>query len=107
MVMIFVVIATVYAALTIILFLQAWRLSRIFRSTAWTFLAAGFGFLGLRQVWAITRMPAALRRAVARGVLIENIAAEQWILVALAFLAAGCLIVGMDRLRSDLRRIGV
>ena len=105
--MVFVVIGAVYAALTVMLFLQAARLSRLLRSTAWNFLAMGFGLLGVRQVWAITRIPGAARRAASRGLLLEQVAIEQWLLITLAFAATGCLIVGMDRLRADLRKIGV
>lgn len=86
---------------------QVIALSRLFKTRAWTFLMLGVLVIGLRQVWGFLRLPAAVLKAQTQGVLPENLTTEQYITIAAAFVAIGFLIAGFDKLRRDLRRIGV
>ena len=53
------------------------------------------------------KLPTAILKAQVHGQLPENLNAEQWITIAILFGAVICLIIGFDKLRRDLRRIGV
>lgn len=86
---------------------QIIQLSRLFRTAAWTLIAAGILVIGLRQLWNLVRLPAAILRAQAQGVMPESLSWEQWIVIGTAFLAVGLLIAGFDKLRRDLRKIGI
>lgn len=86
---------------------QVIALGRIFKTRAWTFLMVGVLVIGLRQVWGFVRLPAGILKAQAQGVMPENLTAEQYITIAAAFIAIGFLIAGFDKLRRDLRKIGI
>lgn len=86
---------------------QVAALSRIFKTRAWTFLAIGVIVIGGRQVWGLVRLPAAILKAQTQGVLPERLTSEQYITITAAFVAIGLLIAGFDRLRRDLRKIGI
>ena len=84
---------------------QAIALRRVLRSWAWTWLAAGFSVIGLRQLWGLITLPAAILKAKQQVVLPPQLSFMQWMLIALAFLATGLFILGLDRLRRDLRNL--
>ena len=86
---------------------QAIQLSRLFHTRAWYLLAAGLSLIGLRQIWGLIRLPGAILKAQAQGVLPEHLSTEQWVVIAAAFVAIGLLIAGFDKLRRDLARIGL
>ena len=83
-------------------------LSRKLRSWAWWAIAAAFVILGIRQVWAFVSLPTAIMKARERGIAIpDHLTVEQKISIATIFVVIGLLIFGFDRLRRDLRHIGV
>lgn len=86
---------------------QTFALSRVFKTRAWILLALGVAGIGLRQIWGFVRLPAAILKAQTQGVMPDSLTNEQWITSAVAFIAIGLLIAGFDRLRRDLRKIGV
>lgn len=82
-------------------------LARLLRSWAWIFIAIGFVIAGMRTIWGFIQRPAILIRAAASGNIPEGFTLEQWILLGTTFLSIGFLIAGFDRLRQDLRHIGL
>lgn len=86
---------------------QAIALWRVLRSWAWVLLASAFLVLGFRQVFGYIRLPAVILQAQKQGVMPESLSGEQWLQVGLAFLGLGLIILGLDRLRRDLRVIGI
>ena len=91
----------------VVIVFQVVALSRLYQSTAWAVIAAGFIGAGLLQVWRLIRLPLAMIQAQARGTLPEHLNAEQWISIGSGFLVVGILIVGFDRLRRDLGKLGI
>lgn len=86
---------------------QVIALSRVLKTRAWVFVAVGVLVIGMRQVWGFVRLPTMILKAQARGTMPESLTVEQYITIAAAFVAIGFLITGFDKLRRDLRKIGV
>ena len=92
---------------------QAIVLRRILASRAWTFLAAAFVVGGARQLWGFIRLPAAILRAreftntAGQSSVPSAFTLEQCITIGAGFVMIGLFIAGLDRLRRDLRKIGV
>lgn len=86
---------------------QSIALGRIFRTRAWWLLASAMLLIGLRQVWGLLRLPAAILKAQRAGIMPERLSLEQWVTIGAGFLAIGLLIMALDTLRRDLRRIGI
>ena len=86
---------------------QIIQLARLLRSRAWRLIAAGILVIGLRQLWNLIRLPAAILTAKAKGAMPESLTLENWLAIGAAFLAVGLLIAGFDSLRRDLRKIGI
>lgn len=86
---------------------QAIALYRVLKSSAWMFLASGFVIAGLRLLWGLVRLPSAILKAQGKGQIPDSLTTEQYILIGGAFIALGLWIAGFDRLRRDLRKVGV
>lgn len=91
----------------VVIVFQVVALSRLYQSTAWKILAAAFTGAGMLQVWRLIRFPVTMLQAQARGAIPEQLSLEQWFNVAASFTIVGLLILGFDRLRRDLRNIGL
>lgn len=91
----------------VVIVFQVVALSRLYHSTGWGILAAAFTGAGGMQVWRLIRFPLTMMQARARGTLPDQLSIEQWINVGIAFLIVGLLIIGFDKLRRDLRKIGI
>ena len=97
----------VFAVCYVVIVFQVVALSRLYQSRGWQILAAGFTLAGGFQVWRLIRFPIAMMQAQARGTLPEQLSLEQWINVGGGFLIVALLIIGFDKLRRDLRKIGL
>lgn len=92
---------------------QAIALRRIFYrvaghySVAWTLFAVAFIIAGGLQVWRMIRLPIAILKAKSQGVLPENLNWEQWFTIGVSFLIVLLLILGFDRHRRDLMKLGL
>lgn len=91
----------------VVIVFQVVALSRLYHSVGWGIIAAGFIGAGGMQVWRLIRFPVTMIQAQVRGNLPERLSTEQWINIGMAFLIVGLLIVGFDKLRRDLRKIGI
>lgn len=91
----------------VVIMFQVIALSRLYRSQAWKILAAGFILAGAMQVWRLIRLPITMMQAQARGTLPDQLTWEQWFNVGMGFAIVGVLIIGFDKLRRDLRKIGI
>lgn len=91
----------------VVIVFQVVALSRLYQSAAWRILAGGFTLAGAMQVWRLIRFPLTMMQARVRGTIPEQLSTEQWINVGISFLIVGLLIVGFDKLRRDLRKIGI
>lgn len=91
----------------VVIVFQVVALSRLYHSVGWGILAAAFVCAGGMQVWRLIRFPLTMIQAQARGNLPESLSLEQWINIGVAFLVVGLLITGFDKLRRDLRKIGI
>lgn len=97
----------VFAVGYVVIVFQVVALSRLYQSTAWRVLASGFILAGGMQVWRLIRFPITMMQARASGSLPDRLSLEQWINVAIGFVVVGLLIIGFDKLRRDLRKIGI
>lgn len=97
----------IFAVGYVVIVFQVVALSRLYQSTAWKILAIGFTLAGAMQVWRLIRFPVTMMQARARGSLPDRLSLEQWINVAVGFVVVGLLIIGFDKLRRDLRKIGI
>lgn len=97
----------VFAVGYVVIVFQVVALSRLYQSTAWKILAAGFILAGSMQIWRLIRFPVTMMKARAQGIIPEQLSLEQWINIGIAFLTVGLLILGFDKLRRDLRKIGI
>jgi hypothetical protein len=97
----------VFAVGYVVLVFQVVALSRLYQSTAWRIVAAGFILAGAMQVWRLIRFPLTMMQARVRGNLPEQLSIEQWINVSIGFLVVALLVIGFDKLRRDLRKIGI
>lgn len=86
---------------------QLIQLSRLLKSSAWYLLASGVAVIGLLRLWSLLKLPSAMLRAQAQGVMPEHLTLDNWISIGGGFLATALLIAGFDTLRRHLRRIGV
>lgn len=91
----------------VVIVFQVIALSRLYQSAAWRLLAIGFVAAGGMQVWRLIRFPLTMVQARVQGTLPEQLTWEQWINVTVGFAIVAILIAGFDKLRRDLRRIGI
>ena len=91
----------------VVIVFQVVALSRLYQSAGWRLLAIGFTAAGLMQVWRLIRFPLTMVQARVRGTLPEHLTLEQWVSIGVAFAIVGILIAGFDKLRRDLRKIGI
>lgn len=91
----------------VVIVFQVVALSRLYQSRGWGILATGFIAAGAMQVWRLIRFPVTMMQARVRGNLPEHLTWEQWINVGVGFLVVAILIIGFDKLRRDLRKIGI
>ena len=103
----YLLIAFVFTVLYGVIVAQAIQLSRLLRSAAWWLLAGGFICAGGRLLWNLLRLPAAIVKAQGRGQMPDTLTTEQYILIGAAFIALCLWIAGFDRLRRDLKKVGV
>lgn len=86
---------------------QVVTLSRLYQSKAWVILASAWILVGLLHLWNTARLPIALTQAKLKGTIPEGLTAGQWIRVAIAFITLWLFIAGHDKLRRDLKKIGI
>ena len=86
---------------------QSIAIARILHSRAGWYKAAAFALIGLLQVWTFVRLSAAINEARAKGALPDSLPLTQWVRVGVIFIAVGLLIAGFDRMRRDLRKLGI
>ena len=86
---------------------QVVALSRAYQSNGWWVLASAWITVGALHIWNTARLPIALTRAKLKGTLPDALTADQWVKVALAFIVLWLFIAGHDKLRRDLKKIGI
>jgi len=86
---------------------QVVALSRLYQSKAWMILASGWILVGALHTWNTARLPIALTQAKLRGAIPDGLTPEQWIRIAGLFITLWLFIIGHDRLRRDLRKLGI
>lgn len=87
---------------------QAWKLGGILRANSAKFGAFVFFLLGARQVYGMIRLKANIADARARGVMIDRLTVEQWIVgVIWVYAIMIGFIVWMHWRRSDLKKLGI
>lgn len=96
-----------FAVCYVVIVFQVVALSRLYHSVGWGILAAAFIGAGGMQVWRLIRFPLTMMQARVQGSIPEQLSTEQWINVGMAFAVVGLLIIGFDKLRRDLRKIGI
>ena len=87
---------------------QAYMLGGILRANSAKFGAFVFFLLGARQVYGMIRLKANIATARARGVMIDQLTVEQW-LVGVIWVYAIMIgfIIWLHWRRSDLKKLGV
>lgn len=75
------------------------------KSTAWNLLALAFIFGSLRQIWTVLALLETLKRERNLGLQVPT--SNQWISVILAVFLVSLSVAGFEKLRRDLRKIGV
>ena len=103
----YLLISFVFTVLYGVIIAQAIALSRLLRSAAWWLIAGGFVLTGARLLWGLLRLPSAIVKAQAKGQIPDSLSTEQYLLIAVAFVTTGLWIAGFDKLRRDLRKIGL
>lgn len=96
-----------FAVLYVVIVFQVVALSRLYQSRGWLILATAFIGAGAMQVWRLIRFPLAMMQAQVRGTLPERLSMEQWLTIGVGFAIVTVLIIGFDRLRRDLRTLGM
>lgn len=87
---------------------QAFQLRNFYRSGSALFGAFVFLSLGARQIYTLIRLHAAIADARARGIMIDHLSTEQWIVgVAWTYQITIGFIVWQYWKRQDLRKYGI
>lgn len=102
-----ILVTFIFVALYGVIVAQVIALRRALRSTAWTLLMSAYIIGGLLQIWRLLRLPIMIMQAKVKGVLPETLTFEQWATVVVSFLIVILLILGFNRLRRDLRKVGI
>lgn len=108
------------AVLCVVIIFQSILLGRILRSWAWRFLLAGFLIIGGLQAYRFVTLPVTMLRAIqmkeelakvnprlAETILPETLTLTQQLIIVITFAFFILVILGLDRLRRDLKKIGV
>lgn len=95
------------AVLYTVIIVQVVVLARIYRMRSWWVGAGTFVLLGGRQIFGLIRLPSAIIEAQLKGVMIEHLNNEQWLMVVWGYVIVVGFIVFLDWLRRDLKKIGV
>jgi hypothetical protein len=103
----YLLIAFVFTVGYMIVVAQAFALQRVLNSIAWKLIAGAFALSGARIVWSLIRLPATIMRAQAEHRMPERLTGEEWVQIGWAGLVIVVLIFGFDRLRRDLRKVGI
>lgn len=87
---------------------QTILISRVHRYTLpWLLLAAGFVLIGGRQTWAMLRIPMRLEELKIRGIELQPIDGEQWLMILSGMLAGVLFIAAFDVLRRRYQELGI
>lgn len=86
---------------------QIVTLARLHRSTAWWVGAGTFVLSAGKAVKGLVRLPAAIIEAQMKGYMVTRLTGEQWLDVVWSYLIIAGLVWFFDRLRRDLKKLGV
>lgn len=103
----YMIISFVIAIIFIVLIVQSIVISWIHKTVPWALFAIGWLIIGTRQVYATFKVPLALEKARARGIELQPIDLEGWLLISSGIAAGVIFIVAHDILRRHYRRIGI
>lgn len=86
---------------------QAYRLKDLYRSKSSAFGAFVFMLFGLRQIYTLFRLKHNIADARAKGVMIESLSLEQWLVGVLwAYAIAIGFVIWLYWQRNDLKKLG-
>lgn len=97
----------IFAVGYVVIIFQVVALSRLYQSRGWGILAGGFILAGSIQIWRLIRFPLMIMQARIHGTLPEFLTAEQWVNIGTAYVVVILLIIGFDKLRRDLKTLGI
>lgn len=103
----YMLISFLLALIFVVLVGQSVLLSRVHRTAPWTLFAIGWLLIGARQTYAMLKIPFALEEMRAKGIPLQPITAEGWLMIASGGLAGLIFIVGHDILRRHYQKIGI
>lgn len=86
---------------------QSILISRIHKTVPWTLFAVGWLIIGGRQVYTMVKIPLALEEMRARGIPLQPITLEGWVMILSGAAAGIVFIVGHDLLRRHYQRFGI
>lgn len=96
-----------YTALLIVVVFQVLSLSWKLRSSAWYMLATSLAMFGAIRAWNMLKLPAAILKAQERGVMPASLTLENWLNIGMALGALLLMIAAYEKLRRDLKAIGM
>lgn len=103
----YMLISFVLAIIFIVLAGQSLLISRVHKTVPWTLFAVGWILIGSRQTWAMLKIPLALEEMRAKGIPVQPITLEGWLMILSGALAGIIFIVGHDILRRHYQSIGI
>lgn len=103
----YMLISFVLAIIFIVLAGQSVLLSRVHKTVPWSLFAVGWLLIGGRQTYAMLKIPLALEELRARGIPVQPIDLEGWLMILSGGLAGIIFIIGHDILRRHYQSIGV
>lgn len=101
------IIMIIIVTACIVVVFQVAALWRVFRSRSWLLSMLAFIVFASIEVWRFVRLSGAIMRAQAKDALPATLTFEQWVNVGLLFLFFGLIMVSYDKLRRDMRRMGI
>ena len=89
----------------VVIVFQMVALARIYRSWSWWVGAGTFLLLGVKQQYALVKLPAVIVQAQLKGVMIESMTTEQWVNVAWSYAVTAGFIWWLDWMRRDFEKV--
>ena len=107
------VLSLVMIGLCGVIVAQSFAVARLIKSWSWVLIASAFAVLEARQIWRFVRLPATILRAqtfvnkAGENAMPARLSIEEWVNIGAGLLFLVLIIAYFDRMRRDLRKLGI